>query len=187
MARLKHLWSALDFQISDLLRIDLLVGVGGGTVVGVLAGLAPERVISSAPWAAGVVVAIIGAVVTGLSVQVAFLDQPFLRKLRVIDTDPVRLLAPFMFTAVLGVIALLPTVIVANLSSTTPEAVICTVGAFAGLTVFWTVASVLPDLDTLVQFVQLKIDALDVPDDVDLRATKARDVRVRDQGSAFGA
>lgn len=177
MAKLKHLWGALDFNLSDMWRVDLLVGAGGGIAAGVVAGGSPQKVIDTAPWATAVVGAIIGAVVTGLSVQVAFLDQPFLRKLRAIGSDPVRFLAPFMFTAALGVISLLPTVIVANLNATTSTGVICTISAVAGFTAFWTVASVLPDLDTLVQFVRLKVDALDVPDDIGNESGRFREGR----------
>jgi hypothetical protein len=46
----------------------------------------------------------------------------------------------------------------------TPEWLIATASGVTGALVFWTLASVLPNLDVLVQFMGLQFDASDVPD-----------------------
>jgi hypothetical protein len=125
-----------------------------GYLVAVLAGLA------------GVVV---GAVIASVFILVAFFDQSFLRKLRAIGRQPTRYMAPFPFTVVLGVVAMLGLATLAALRATDAPVLLALVGAptlfFAG----WTLASPLPLLDTLVQFIRLKTDALDVPDDIDIK------------------
>jgi hypothetical protein len=47
-----------------------------------------------------------------------------------------------------------------------------TLGGVVGLFSFWTVASLLPGMATLIQFVNLRQDAIDVPDDIDIRPGK---------------
>jgi len=159
--------SALDFRLSEILRFDLLLGILGGVGTGFLAAVHPEIVIAVSPWLAGTVGAIIGAVVAGISVQVAFLDQPFLRKLRAIGSSPVKYIAPFLFTAVLGVASAVFLIVMACFTPTAPQAAFVVTSGLGGTLGFWTVFSLIPGLDTLVQFVHLKIDALDIPDDIE--------------------
>ncbi|MFD4932663.1 hypothetical protein ACFWMS_28175, partial [Peribacillus butanolivorans] len=111
------------------------------------------------------VVSIIGAVVDGISVLVAFLDQPFLRKFRAINSSPVKYIAPFLFTAVIGVFGAIFLIAMACFTPTAPAWIFVSTSLAGGLLGFWTVFSLIPGLDTLVQFVHLKIDALDIPDD----------------------
>jgi hypothetical protein len=177
MASLKALRGAFDLSLSELIGIDLLLGVVGGTLGGIAAAKWPHTAISTAPWAAAVVTAIIGTVIAGLTVHIALMDQPFLRKLRAINVDPVRLLVPLMWTAALGVVSLLPLVVLANLSETAGRGWLCPFGIAAGFLAFWCVASVLNDLDTLVQTIGLKMDALDVPDDIDTQTQRFKDGR----------
>lgn len=157
---------ALDFKLSEVLRFDLLLGVIGGTAAGFLAWKQPAVVIAVSPWMAASVGVVIGAVVAGLSVLVAFLDQPFLRKLRAINQSPVRYLAPFLFTAVLGIFSVALLTAVACFTPTAPAAPFIAVVGIAAFAGFWTLFSLIPGLDTLVQFVELKLEALDVPDDI---------------------
>ncbi|SUE16619.1 Uncharacterised protein [Rhodococcus gordoniae] len=157
---------ALDFKLSEILRFDFLLAGIGGVAVGVLAWHRPELVIANSPWLAGAVGVIIGAVVAGISVQVAFLDQPFLRKLRAIQVNPVKYIAPFLFTAVLGVVAVLVLIAMSSFTPTAPRVVFSVVSLVGGFLGLWTVLSLVAGLDTLVQFVHLKVDALDVPDDI---------------------
>lgn len=177
MASLKALRGAFDLSLSELLGVDLMLGVVGGVLGGIAAAKWPHTAISTAPWAAGVVAAIIGAVVAGLSVLIALLDQAFLRKLRATNVNPVKLLVPLMWTAALGVVALLPLVVLANLSEKAGRGWLCPVGVAAGFLAFWCVASILNDLDTLVQAIGLKMDALDVPDDIGTHAQRFKDGR----------
>lgn len=162
----KHLWTALDFRLSELLRLDLGVGALFGAAALVLSFTKPDALLRAAPGAVGVVGVIVGAVIAGISFQAAFMDQAFLRKLRAIESDPVYYLAPFLFTAVLGVAAMLALIVMSALSPTTPKIFIALVGTPTALITAWTIASLIPGLATLVQFVGLKMDALDVPDDI---------------------
>ncbi|MDV6267094.1 hypothetical protein [Rhodococcus globerulus] len=164
---------ALDFKLSEILRFDLLLGLAGGVGTGALAHAQPATVIAVSPWLAGTVGAIIGAVVAGISVQVAFLDQPFLRKLRAIGSSPIKYIAPFLFTAVIGVLAAVMLIVMACFTPTAPALIFVGVSGVGGLLGFWTVFSLIPGLDTLVQFVHLKIDALDIPDDIETGASSS--------------
>jgi hypothetical protein len=159
---------ALNFRVSEVLRWDLIVGLlgaGGGIWLALASPQALGRVL---PIAATVVGIVIGAVLAGVAILAAFLDQSFLRKLRAIQREPVRYIAPFLFTATLGVFAaLLILVMVAlprPLATETPAWLRATLGGLTGLCVVWTIASVLPNLNTLVQFLGLQYDASDVPE-----------------------
>lgn len=164
---MKHLWRALkQMSLGDVLQIDFWIGVAGLTGGLVLGLKYPERLTGSVSVVAGIVGVVIGAVIAGAAIQAAFLDQSFLRKLRAINRDPVAYLTPFLFTTVIGVFALLGLVILATVSPTAPSWFIGTLGAVAGLFSCWSVASLLPGIATLVQFVGLRQDALDVPDDI---------------------
>ena len=163
---LRHLWEALDFSLSEVLRLDFVVGLVGGGAAVWLALSRPAALQPVAGVAVGVVGVIIGAVIAGLSVQAAFLDQAFLRKVVAIGRDPVRYLAPFLFTAVIGVLAMLLLITLASLTPSVNKAVLGTVAGLTGFFTVWTVVSLLPGLATLIQFVGLKVDALDVPDDI---------------------
>ena len=152
--------------LGELLGVDLLVGLvglGGGIWIGLEH---PDRLNDLSGTLASVVGVVVGAVVAGIAVQTAFLDQSFLRKLQAIGRDPVRYLVPFIFTATLGVFAMLSLIVVgALIRETSAEWLAAGLGGAAGLFAFWTVASLLPGMATLIQFVGLRTDALDVPDD----------------------
>ncbi len=158
------LFQALNFRASDVLRFDLLIGLlgcGGGIW---LALASPKTLARVLPLAATIVGIVIGAVLAGVAVLAAFLDQSFLRKLRAINREPVRYLSPFLFTATLGVLAALFVLAVVALPKSTPTWVLATGAGVTGLFTFWTIASVIPNLNTLVQFVGLQYDASDVPE-----------------------
>lgn len=125
----------------------------------------PDRLVGAVGVAAGVV----GAVIAGVAIQSAFLDQSFLRKLRAISRDPVSYLTPFLFTAAIGVFALLGLLVLSAMSATATTWVLASLGAFVGLFSFWAVASLLSGMATLIQFVGLRQDAIDVPDDIDIK------------------
>ncbi|BDD82215.1 hypothetical protein TPB0596_19780 [Tsukamurella pulmonis] len=162
----KHLWNAIArMPLHDLLRIDFfagLLGLAGGIWAGLMS---PARLISAAPVVGTVVGVVLGAVVAGISVQSAFLDQSFLRKIRAIKSDPVDYILPFIFTASIGVIALAGSVILAAMSKDDWRPLLAVIGGVVGLFSFWSIASILPGLGTLIQFIGLRQDALDIPDD----------------------
>jgi len=165
---MRHLWSALDLKLSELLQLDFWLGLVGGAGALAVALVEPTAILRTVAMTGELVGIILGAVIAGVAVQAAFFDQAFLRKLRAINRDPVRYLAPFLFTAVTGVVAMFGLLIMSTLSPESPPPLL---GAAAGVTGFftvWTIASLLPCLSTLVQFVALKTDALDVPDDIDV-------------------
>ena len=55
------------------------------------------------------------------------------------------------------------------MSPTATTWVLATLGTLVGLFSFWAVASLLPGMAPLVQFVGLRQDAFDVPDDIDIK------------------
>ncbi|GAA3516575.1 hypothetical protein FHR32_000303 [Streptosporangium album] len=165
---LQHLWQALDFKLSEVLQLDFALGVLAGGAAVSMALVEPEALLRTVPVAAGLVGVILGAVLAGVAVQAAFMDQPFLRKLRAINRDPVHYLAPFLFTGVIGVFGMLGLVVLSAMSKDTNVAVLAVTGTVSGLFTVWSMASILHCLAMLVQFVGLKMDAIDLPDDVEV-------------------
>lgn len=161
--------AALDsFRPSQIfLRYDFLIGVAGGVGGLVLALLAPERIGDLILLAGAVVGVVIGAVIAGVAVLTAFFDQSFLRKLGASGHEPVRFMRPFLFTATVGVVALLFLFVLAALPNK-PTGVYAPMAALAGLCCVWTLVSVLPGLDMLVQFVGLQHEAAEFVDPRDV-------------------
>lgn len=171
----RHLWDAIrKMNFGDVLQIVLFFGVAGG-VGGLILGLKyPDRLTNAVSVTAGVVGAIIGAVIAGTAIGSAFLDQTFLRKLRAIGRDPVAYLTPFLFTVVIGVFALLGLLVLSAMSPKAPSWILATLGTMVGFFSFWAVTSLLPCMATLIQFVGLRQDAIDVPDDIDIKPDQRR-------------
>jgi hypothetical protein len=167
---LRRLWDELAFTPSEILRADLFLGVAGAGGAAAMAVIAPAALLRGVAVAAGLVGVIIGSVIASVAVQTAFMDQSFLRKLRAINRKPVRYLAPFLFTASISVFAMLGLIVLSTLSDKSNVVLLGAVGSLTGLFTVWAVASLIYCLDTLVQFVGLKMDAVDVPDDIELIA-----------------
>ena len=163
----RHLWRAIDLKLSELLQPDFWLGVAGGVGGVILALNAPDGLFRAVDVAAQALSVVVGSVIAGVAIQAAFFDQAFLRKLRAINRDPVRYLAPFLFTAVIGVGALLSLMALATLGPEAPRVALGPLGGLVGFLTVWALASLLPCLATLVQFIGLKMDALDVPDDIE--------------------
>jgi hypothetical protein len=164
---LGHLWKALHFERSEILRADLFLGVAGGGGAAALAAVTPDALLRGVPVAAGLIGVIIGAVIASVAVQTAFMDQAFLRKLKAINREPVRYLAPFLFTAVISVGAMLGLIVLSTLSDKSGSVLLSVIGGLVGFLLTWAIVSLLYCLSTLVQFVGLKMDAVDVPDDIE--------------------
>ena len=162
---LAHLWQALRFDRRELFQLDLYLGAAGGAGGITLAIVCPSALLRGVATDAVLLGVIIGAVVAGVAILAAFMDQPFLRKLTAIKRRPVRYLAPFLFTAVLGVFAALSLIALSVMSDQSPRALLVIFGFMASFLSVWAVASLLPCLSMIVQFMNLKVDALDVPDD----------------------
>jgi len=156
--------AALDLRLSQILRLDLLVGlIGGGGAIWVCLNDV-EALGRLIPIAATVIGIVIGAVLAGIAILASYMDQQFLRKLREIGREPVRYLRPFLFTALLGVSSSLLLLALAVLPNHVDAWVLASVGGLTGTAVWWTIASVIADLDVLVQFIGLQFDASNVPD-----------------------
>lgn len=117
------------------------------------------------PVAATLVGVVIGAVIAATAILGAFLDQEFLRKLKSVGKDPAYYVAPFLFTAFLGVIGEILLLIVLPLSSATTWLPATLVGA-AGVAIGWALGSLIYDLDMLDQFLHLQSAAADGDDEV---------------------
>lgn len=151
-----------QFPLEEVLRLDLLLGLAGGVGAVLLEVNSPgtmDQLRAAAIAAVGIVV---GAVIGGVAIMGAFLDQSFLRKLKAIGREPVYYMAPFLFTAWLGIVSILLLLILSGLPPSTPQAVSAAAAGLTGLGVVWTLSSVFWDLDMLVQFVGLQHDAADV-------------------------
>jgi cytochrome bd-type quinol oxidase subunit 2 len=164
----------LDFKLSQILGLDLLLGIGGAGGAGYLALNHPESLRDAASASAQIVGVIVGLSLAGVAIQAAFFDQAFLRKSRSIGADPIRYLAPMLFTTTLGVLAALATIVVIAVPSTAPDWLLATSAGIAGFLVFWTLGSLLHNLTTLVSFVRLQADAADVSDDLPVLKPKNR-------------
>lgn len=151
----------MDFKLSETLRLDFWLGVSAGVGSVWLALVTPDAVLRSVGIASGLVGVIIGAVIAGVAVQAAFMDQAFLRDVQAIGKEPVRYLAPFLFTAAIGVFAMLGFVVLSTLSAKSPIALLAIVAGATGFFAVWSVTSLLYCLSTLVQFIGLKMDAVD--------------------------
>lgn len=165
---------ALDFRASELLGVDLFAAVAGG-VGGALLGIyRPALVASGVGTVAGLVGVIIGAVLAGAAIQAAFMDERFLAKVHRINRDPVRYLAPFLFTAVLGVLAAVALILLAVTSATAPAWWRGTIAGVSGFLALYALVSLIPGLSTLVQFIGLKSEAAQVQDEVTPRLAQGR-------------
>lgn len=168
------LGQALDFKLSNLLRCDLLIGICGGAG-GVWVALADyERFKEILPLAVGLVGIVVGTVIAGVAILAAFLNQPFLRKLKAINREPIRYVRPFLFTALLGIIASILTLAVAALPVNPPSWIKAAGAGLLGTSVVWMLASVVPNLGMLVQFIGLQFDAADVPDEAEYEPSERR-------------
>jgi hypothetical protein len=161
----RELLRAIDFRLSEILKLDLVVGIGAAAGGIWLALSRPERlddVLNITIASLGVV---IGAVLAGAAILGAFLDQSFLSKLKRIDADPVRYFGPFFFTAFVGTIGLLISIVTAAVGTDSPPWLFASLTGAAGLATGWAIASVLYDLDVLVQFLRLQEAAAEVSDE----------------------
>lgn len=151
------LWEALDtLRPSEVFRLDLLLASAGGGGALWLALAMPDQISAVMPVAAAFVGIVVGAVVASVALVAAFMDRGFLRKLQLINRDPIRYLTPLLATALLGILAAMSLLLI---SATPPSAPAVWRGAIAfvtGLFVFWTLTSLVSNLSLLVGFVRLQ-------------------------------
>lgn len=162
------------FTLDEILRLDLYVGILGGVGAGLLAFYAPDKLDGVIVVAASLVGVVIGAVLAGVAIMSAFLDQAFLRKLKAIGREPVRYIEPFLFTAWLGIMSAFSLLVFVALPNATPQWLFIALAGLSGLLSTWTLGSVVWDLDMLVQFLGLQVDAADIPDDPSISSLRTR-------------
>jgi hypothetical protein len=174
----QNLWQAFDsLRPSEILRADLFIGLGVGFLGAWTASIDREAFDGALSMAAEMVGVVVGTVIAGTAVIAAFLSSTFLRKLQLINREPVRYLTPFLFTAALGVAAMFAVLGAGAIPASAPEWLFVVLAFVASWLVAWTLASLVPDLNTLVQFVRLQEAAGAVPDD------EVADIRARASGS----
>jgi len=137
-------------------QFDFWLGAAAGGLFAWASWTHPEAALRPTSAALGLVGVVLGSVIAGVAIQTAFMDQEFLRKLNAIGTEPMRYLAPFVYTALLGVSAMTALLALSVATATWPRWLL---GPMCGLAWFftsWCVASLLPCLATITQFTELK-------------------------------
>lgn len=160
----RSLLQELDLTLPELLRLDFLVavcGAAGGVWIALESPATAQRTAALASQLVGVAV---GAVVAGVAVMAAFMDESFLRKVRLIEKKPKRYLVPFVFTAAIGVWAFVSILVVGAIPDSAPSWLRATSSGGSAFLTVWTMASLLPCLKLLLDFVALKDDAAHVPE-----------------------
>lgn len=152
----------LGFSLREVLGWDLLVAVMGGAGGFWLAAFEPERLGALAPVAASLVGVVIGVVIATATIIAAFMDPAFLRKMRAIGEDPVRYLAPYIFSGVLGTVGAITAIVVAAVPPTAPTWVLASAACVGGFFVLYALASLISNLSNLMGFIRLQIDAAEV-------------------------
>lgn len=162
------------FELGEILRLDFFLGLLGGAGAVLLALYAPDKLGAVVRLAASFVGVVIGAVLAGVAIMSAFLDQAFLRKLKAIGREPVRFVEPFLFTAWLGIVSAFLLLLFVALPDSSPQWLSAGLAGFGGFAAVWTLASVIWDLDMLVQFLGLQMDAAEIPDDPSVSSIRSR-------------
>jgi hypothetical protein len=162
------LWRVIRAHVG---REDVSAGEIVVTVAAAVGGLymgafVPDAAMRTVPVAAGLVGVIIGAIIAAIGLVSAFFDQSLLRKLALIEQSPQRPLAPFLVTVVFGVVSAFGLALVVALGPGAPSPILGAVCLIAFGSAAATVASLIPALDVLVQFVGVKSDASVIDDDV---------------------
>lgn len=139
-----------------------ILGLAAGVYMSVEHPDAAQRV---APVVAGLVGVVIGAIIAAIALVAAFFDQALLRKLERVNASPQEALAPFLFSVVLGVVASFGVSVVVALGPSVSPWVVGPAAGIAFGAASWTIASLIPALDVLVQFVGVKREAAMLDDD----------------------
>ena len=153
-----------------LRRLELQHAVGWDLFLGLAAagGAAwlelnhPESVIAALGPASSVIGIVVGFGIAGVGVQAAFMDEGFLRKVRLIGSDPTRYLRNLLVTIVIGVGAAMMILLRSALPVSAPEWLRVSSASAAGLLAVWTLASVPSNLSTIIAFIRLREAAADV-------------------------
>jgi len=130
----------------------LLGGVGGGWV-----GYdRPTEVSQVVAITAALVGIVVGGVVAGMAILAAGLDTSFLVKLNSLGIKSERYLTPFLGTTAIGIVAIVVSASWVVLAGVNNSLTVTAFGAGSGALTLWALASLIPALGTLVQFVGLR-------------------------------
>lgn len=165
----------LDLRLHQLLKLDFLAATAAGVGSGIASYRSPEVLAAAVGPAATLIGLIVGFGIAAAAIQVAFMDQLFLKKLRAIGTDPVRLLTPFLFTAGIGAFAGMSLLGYSVLPASPPRWLASGSGALASFMTVWALASLPYNLASMVALVRLQNDAVDIPDHTDVLPTSTED------------
>lgn len=156
---------AIDFHLSEMLRYDLGIGILGGIGGAIRWSRGVTDMVDFVGVVAGIVGVIIGAVLAAASIQAAFMDTSFLRKIQRLGYRPSHFLAPALFTGVIGVAATIATIVLISLPEGLASGWKAGAGGVAGFLVLYTIASLIPVLRMIVEFSDLKATAAQLPDE----------------------
>lgn len=177
---------ALDFNLSEVLSYDLAAGAVGGGLWGLTSALEPTAMPGVRFAVIPLLGAIIGVVVAAAAIQAAFLDRDFLLRLRLINREPVRYLAPALFTAFIGVLAVLAVLLAILTAPLLPTSLVVAVDVVAGMLSVWTLVSLIPVLSMIVAFLSLRWEAAHVEDDVVIAHRRREDLQGQEERRANG-
>lgn len=158
------LWAAVKPERRELFQIDFYLGLGAMCGAATLEIVNHEAILRARIPAVIAVAAVTASAVIAVVVLSCSFDAAFLRKLAAIGANPVRYLAPLLQTTVLGTAGMLLLIAAAAVPAPASLAVRAVVAGCTGAVAVWAVASVLPALSTLVQFLGLRYDAASVDD-----------------------
>jgi len=154
----------LRIDLSEVLRYDLYIGLAGGVLAGWLAWDEKHELGGVLSTASQLLGAVVGTAIAAFAIVTAFMDESFLRKVRMLGREPGYFVAPLAFTIAIGVVAAIAMIGLSALPATAPLLVRVALAAATGLFTIWTLASLLPNVKMLMQFLQVRFAASELRD-----------------------
>src|SRR5579885_428447 len=148
----------------EILRWDLGVGLLGG-IGAALVAADRQDLATVIGVAAQLIGAVMASVIAAMAILASFMDSAFLRKLKMIGRRPNYFLAPFMFTALLSVLAAVSLLVLSAVENSRKWVFVAITGV-AGLLLLWTLLSLIPDLVNVIDFLDIKMTASEISDDI---------------------
>ena len=171
-----------SLSLSETLQLDFaggLAAAGGGLYVALNH---PEAIRNAVAPVSTVIALVVGFGIAAVGVQVAFMDQKFLRKINEIGRDPVAYITPFIFTVLTGTVTALSLVVLAATPETAAIWFFASVSTVASGFAVWTLLGLFYNVESLVSYVRLLQDAADVADGVTRLRGHDRSRGIEDDG-----
>ena len=145
------------FELGEVFGWDLYVAVlFAAGALWVATGLnQPDKLIAAAPALLAVLGVIVGSVIAALTILAAFMQPSLLRNLDAIGKGPERYLAPFVFTALIGIVGLLAGLVFSVLGVDDPNWLTATAATVSVFFCVWSLASLVRCLSMVLQFAEL--------------------------------